>query len=317
MQPYISSDLFRDDVGMVLGHFVLTGTFLSRSLALSISYHFWQTAHLTITSATKHGDRLVCSYPPCRNAGVKFVYCAHCRAPVARRSFLKRHDHHQSSTKGIEKERTSSDVSSTTSSQKLPTVTEDDVGVLNISEKKSSELGTITLTTSDTSGQGIAKKTNARNSDDDDDDEDNGGDDDDNDESRNTKDSEDKALGEGDGASDDSSSNHLGPYKKRKRTTPIDEDYPMSNATSSASSSPPQSSTENGRDIISIRKDDENCMDEIDQSRGREETSRDVSDDRLARWEALLYERPNREDEDRMSAWLMKVLALSDPSNIM
>lgn len=35
----------------------------------------------------------MCSYFACRNGGVKFRYCAHCMAPVAKRNFCRRHDH--------------------------------------------------------------------------------------------------------------------------------------------------------------------------------------------------------------------------------
>jgi hypothetical protein len=31
--------------------------------------------------------------PACRNAGVKFRYCSHCKAPVAKRNFRRRHNH--------------------------------------------------------------------------------------------------------------------------------------------------------------------------------------------------------------------------------
>jgi hypothetical protein len=35
----------------------------------------------------------VCSYFPCRNAGIKFRYCVYCKLPVAKRNFAKRHRH--------------------------------------------------------------------------------------------------------------------------------------------------------------------------------------------------------------------------------
>jgi hypothetical protein len=43
----------------------------------------------------------VCSYVACRNGGVKFRYCAHCMAPVAKRNFCRRHDHGMSGTPGL------------------------------------------------------------------------------------------------------------------------------------------------------------------------------------------------------------------------
>lgn len=41
----------------------------------------------------KHGEELICSYFACRNAGIKFRYCSHCKVPVAKRNFRKRHKH--------------------------------------------------------------------------------------------------------------------------------------------------------------------------------------------------------------------------------
>jgi hypothetical protein len=40
-----------------------------------------------------HGSDLICSHSICRNGGVKFLYCAYCDAPVARRSFRTQHIH--------------------------------------------------------------------------------------------------------------------------------------------------------------------------------------------------------------------------------
>jgi hypothetical protein len=55
--------------------------------------HNFKTAYFVISEETKHGEDLVCSYYSCRNGGVKFRYCAHCMAPVAKRNFCRRHDH--------------------------------------------------------------------------------------------------------------------------------------------------------------------------------------------------------------------------------
>lgn len=46
-----------------------------------------------IPENVKHGDELICSYFACRNAGIKFRYCSHCKVPVAKRNFRKRHKH--------------------------------------------------------------------------------------------------------------------------------------------------------------------------------------------------------------------------------
>jgi hypothetical protein len=46
-----------------------------------------------IPENVRHGEELICSYSACRNAGVKFRYCSHCKVPVAKRNFRKRHKH--------------------------------------------------------------------------------------------------------------------------------------------------------------------------------------------------------------------------------
>uniref|UniRef100_A0A7S2JUH4 Uncharacterized protein n=1 Tax=Leptocylindrus danicus TaxID=163516 RepID=A0A7S2JUH4_9STRA len=55
--------------------------------------HNPKTAHFIISEDLEHGTELVCSYPACRNTGVKFCFCAYCQTPVAKRNFRKRHMH--------------------------------------------------------------------------------------------------------------------------------------------------------------------------------------------------------------------------------
>eukprot|EP00573_Skeletonema_grethae_P010462 CAMPEP_0201697938 /NCGR_PEP_ID=MMETSP0578-20130828/15592_1 /ASSEMBLY_ACC=CAM_ASM_000663 /TAXON_ID=267565 /ORGANISM="Skeletonema grethea, Strain CCMP 1804" /LENGTH=680 /DNA_ID=CAMNT_0048184305 /DNA_START=106 /DNA_END=2148 /DNA_ORIENTATION=- len=55
--------------------------------------HNFKTAYFIIPDGIEHGDELVCSYPSCRQAGVKFRYCLHCKVPVAKRNFRNRHRH--------------------------------------------------------------------------------------------------------------------------------------------------------------------------------------------------------------------------------
>jgi hypothetical protein len=52
-----------------------------------------QTAYFVVSDYIKHGEELFCSYFACRNAGTKFRYCSHCKVPVAKRNFRKRHKH--------------------------------------------------------------------------------------------------------------------------------------------------------------------------------------------------------------------------------
>jgi len=55
--------------------------------------HNPKTAYFRISGDMKHGTELMCSFPSCRRAGVKFCYCAFCQTPVAKRNFRKRHMH--------------------------------------------------------------------------------------------------------------------------------------------------------------------------------------------------------------------------------
>ena len=55
--------------------------------------HNFKTAYFVIPEDSEHGDELMCTYPACRNAGVKFRYCLHCKVPVAKRNFRNRHRH--------------------------------------------------------------------------------------------------------------------------------------------------------------------------------------------------------------------------------
>lgn len=55
--------------------------------------HNFKTAYFVIPDGIEHGDELICSYPACRQAGVKFRYCIDCKVPVAKRNFRNRHRH--------------------------------------------------------------------------------------------------------------------------------------------------------------------------------------------------------------------------------
>mmetsp|Transcript_4042 Transcript_4042/g.6312 ORF Transcript_4042/g.6312 Transcript_4042/m.6312 type:complete len:666 (+) Transcript_4042:42-2039(+) len=55
--------------------------------------HNFKTAYFVIPENVEHGEELICSYFACRNAGIKFRYCTHCKVPVAKRNFRKRHKH--------------------------------------------------------------------------------------------------------------------------------------------------------------------------------------------------------------------------------
>jgi hypothetical protein len=58
-----------------------------------MGYRLLITAYFVIPENVKHGEELICSYFACRNAGIKFRYCSHCKVPVAKRNFRKRHKH--------------------------------------------------------------------------------------------------------------------------------------------------------------------------------------------------------------------------------
>merc|ERR1712194_139785 len=55
--------------------------------------HTFTSAYFIVYESTKHGEELVCTYPECRQGGVKFRYCRHCGIPVASRNFRTQHMH--------------------------------------------------------------------------------------------------------------------------------------------------------------------------------------------------------------------------------
>lgn len=44
-----------------------------------------QTAYFKLPENVRHGQGLICSFPACRDRGIKFLYCIYCRDPVAKR----------------------------------------------------------------------------------------------------------------------------------------------------------------------------------------------------------------------------------------
>jgi hypothetical protein len=61
-------------------------------LTLVIFHLSSKTANFMITNDVKHGQGLVCSYPKCRDGGIKFLYCKCCAIPVSKRMFRTRHN---------------------------------------------------------------------------------------------------------------------------------------------------------------------------------------------------------------------------------
>ena len=48
---------------------------------------------MKIPRGIQHGEELVCSYGPCRNTGIKYLYCSHCDGPATKRDFDRKHSH--------------------------------------------------------------------------------------------------------------------------------------------------------------------------------------------------------------------------------
>jgi len=61
--------------------------------------HNSNSAVFKISRDVKHGEDLLCSFPQCRDGGVKFAYCLVCGIPVAKRNFRQRHDHGMANSK--------------------------------------------------------------------------------------------------------------------------------------------------------------------------------------------------------------------------
>lgn len=50
--------------------------------------HNFKTAYFVIPENVEHGEELICSYFACRNAGIKFRYCTHCKVRFSFLSFV-------------------------------------------------------------------------------------------------------------------------------------------------------------------------------------------------------------------------------------
>jgi hypothetical protein len=53
--------------------------------------HLHAKTNAEIAEDAKHGKELICSFPACRNGGVKFLYCFYCKGAIARRHFRTFH----------------------------------------------------------------------------------------------------------------------------------------------------------------------------------------------------------------------------------
>ncbi len=60
--------------------------------ARRIPDHNPTTAYIIIPEGIKHGDKLLCSHPDCRDSR-KFRYCEHCKGPVIDANFRGKHSH--------------------------------------------------------------------------------------------------------------------------------------------------------------------------------------------------------------------------------
>eukprot|EP00934_Nitzschia_sp_Nitz4_P000832 Nitzschia sp. Nitz4//scaffold8_size234185//44063//45461//NITZ4_001237-RA/size234185-snap-gene-0.5-mRNA-1//1//CDS//3329559746//832//frame0 len=107
------------------------------------------TAYFVVSKHLEHGEGLRCTYPSCRDAGIKFRYCSFCNAPVAKRNFRKRHSHSSGTSDLVETpaEKTSQQPQSDLSSiQELP-ATSQPRGVVNddaASKTPSSRVASVT-----------------------------------------------------------------------------------------------------------------------------------------------------------------------------
>jgi hypothetical protein len=72
------------------------------SQTLLVHFVVFQTACFELPTSATHGMHLLCSYPTCRSAGVKFRYCLFCKKPVTKQNFRSRHLHAELDTAGVE-----------------------------------------------------------------------------------------------------------------------------------------------------------------------------------------------------------------------
>mmetsp|Transcript_40742 Transcript_40742/g.117003 ORF Transcript_40742/g.117003 Transcript_40742/m.117003 type:complete len:513 (-) Transcript_40742:361-1899(-) len=183
--------------------------------------HNFQTAYFEIPDDIQHGDGLICSFPECRNRGVKFLYCAYCKDPVAKRNFRNRHTHEEEEKKKKKEEAANAKKAPPSSTAKKVVV---------------------------------AKKPHE--------------------------------ISEGTGSSNTGSS----------KTTSI--------------SDPTAQMKKHHRQKDSKKRSASTSLSDSDES--RKKLAR-MDNERKDTWAMLLAERPSTDQSDAMSAWLMKVMAVSDP----
>lgn len=239
------------------------------------SDHNFRTAHFIIPRDIQHGQDLVCSYPACRDLGVKFRYCLFCRVPVAKRNFCLRHSHSDDvlqPAKAYKKK-----VPATICVEIDAKSPEKPRKMLSRSDRDDLQAGKATSEAQMEPRKSTAKKRKSRHN-------------------RSSRDSKVQVRSEG--YVDETMSirrnrrDHQNRKKKRSRRDV---------------SEPPQ---------YADSKLDSNVVNESSSSKQQKKKTKraieEIDDRRLLMWSSLLGKRPVVDNDDDMSKWLMKVMAISD-----
>lgn len=211
----------------------------------------------------RHGAPLVCSFPACRDKGVKFLYCAYCKDACAKRQFRERHKHDDD----------------TVSMQTCPIVSSAAAARTSSGGNNSTGYGwdgSLVCSITSAPEAAVSERTTI--------------------------------------SSSDNSSKHHPRAMKRKRPS-----------VSGPNLSIPTGRTNNGGGRSCSSSGSGNKCGECGTTTGGTD---DISDDlsmqqrirsmqqegRMEAWTSLLVNRPDDKNDEAMASWLMKVMAVSDPS---
>ena len=234
----------------------------------------------------------MCSYPTCRDGGIKFRYCLLCRIPVAKRNFRLRHSHVDTASQPPGP-----------NEMKIPST----ICVATDTARNSDLVGT----------RAAATRTHANNlyfQDNDDEAKDHGRAEKHRHEDRHhrhRKESNKRRHQNSLDAAVDEAAEKKGHDSDRDKKKRKKKHSPTRQSLSARKAADALTQQDNGG--INYFDDRSHQPKRPPNDSSKRDALKNVGEKRLYMWASLLGQRPNRDDEDTMSKWLMNVLAVSDP----
>mmetsp|Transcript_116068 Transcript_116068/g.335204 ORF Transcript_116068/g.335204 Transcript_116068/m.335204 type:complete len:783 (-) Transcript_116068:12-2360(-) len=310
--------------------------------------HNFRNAHFVIPPDVQHGEELICSYEACRLGGIKFRYCEICSLPVAKRNFNQRHSHgrkhvatiHSTWAANMETPAVTAAVAATfgeapppaakARSQSESTSTEDESKDTSSSESKQPRNKVRSLSTSSFASdtdQAVKGPVSSHSPD-------------------------EESASTIPPSSGGTAEEVVGDPQAATASAQQRDDPPTTDSGAASDHHPPSTTEDSGSDDYGRKQKASNSHGKLGQKkvtvyssaekkkakrknkRKREKRRRqrrelrksrienvarvllepnpDIPIDRQYRWATLLGSRPDMQDSDRMSAWLLEVMAVSD-----